>query len=180
MGTPIGSASVALSSLNAAGASRINRQAAPRVPEEEVANAVRRDQAPPVRVGFGENTLSPQGAALRTLDSNLEAAEAIVATVGELRERARVVQAEQAAEAPGPRPPERPEEARRLETLRPEADPAVRNFLPESPAAVSVTPPAAPAPPAADGAAPVRPAETAPAPNSSVPGNNVNRIDILA
>lgn len=129
MGLSIGSASIAVSSLSSASASRVNRQAAPAVSVEEDVRLVQEPETPPIRAGFGENTLSPQGAALAALDSNLEAAEDIVPTVEELRERSRVIQAERVTEGPIRRPAERSDELRRVESVRPEPDAAVQNFV---------------------------------------------------
>lgn len=57
----------------------------------------RKEEAAEVRVGFGNGTLSPSGAALRTVNSNLAAARKFVPSVEELREVARQRAAEQAA-----------------------------------------------------------------------------------
>ncbi len=129
MGLSIGPASSALAPLNASGINRPPRSDAPRASEGDEARLVQESEAPPVQVGFGENSLSPSGAALETLDSNLAVARELVPTVAELRERARVVQAERRAAAPTPRPVERPEGLRRRESVRPEPDAAVQNFV---------------------------------------------------
>lgn len=50
-----------------------------------------------IRAGFGDGTLSPSGAALRTVNSNLAAARRYVPSVEELRESARERAAERAA-----------------------------------------------------------------------------------
>jgi hypothetical protein len=57
----------------------------------------RRDDPAEVRAGFGDGTLSPSGAALRTVNSNLAVARRLVPSVEELREAARQRAAEQAA-----------------------------------------------------------------------------------
>ncbi len=57
----------------------------------------RKDEAVEIRAGFGDGTLSPSGAALRTVNSNLAVARRLVPSVEELREAARQRAAEQAA-----------------------------------------------------------------------------------
>jgi len=106
-----------------------------------------RPEEPEIRAGFGENTLSPSGAALKTLDSNLEAAARLVPTVQELRDRARVTQA-QRGEAIQARA-NQTQEFRRLESLRPAPNAAARNFVTEPEPATPTAPAVAP-PPAAD------------------------------
>lgn len=51
--------------------------------------APRRDTADDMRVGFGENTMSPSTAALRTISVNMERARSIVPSVEQLREEFR-------------------------------------------------------------------------------------------
>lgn len=51
--------------------------------------APRRDTADEIRVGFGENTMSPSAAALRTISVNMERARRIVPSVEQLREEFR-------------------------------------------------------------------------------------------
>jgi hypothetical protein len=131
MGLSIGSASIAASAAGASGINRSSRLGAPR-PSGEEANLVPQAEAPPVQAGFGENTLSPSSAALQTLDQNLAVAEELVPTMEELRERAVVLQAERIAAAPASRPPEQQAELRRRESVRPEPDPAVQNFVRDS------------------------------------------------
>ncbi len=146
MGINIGAAARAVSALPPANRpDRTPVRPDPRV--QERTDIVQRPEEPEIRAGFGENTLSPSAAALETLDSNLEAAERIVPTVQELRERSRVTQAarpdtiESRATAPAP-------DVRRLETVRPEPSAAVRNFV-EDTNPVQVRPPAE-TPPAED------------------------------
>lgn len=131
MGLSIGQASIAISTASTASANRPQRPEVTPNARVEERPIVERTDRPRPQVGFGENTLSPLSAALETIDSNLEAVEDVVPTVEELRERARVAQAEQRAELLEDRPVERPEELRRRETVRPESDPAVRNFITE-------------------------------------------------
>ena len=131
MGLDIGATARAISSLAPVGFSRPERLGAPRdARTDDAAQLGRQEEDVEIRVGFGENTLSPSGAALRTLEGNLEAALQLVPTVQELRERARVNQAvrTEAIEART----ERSSEVRRLETVRPEPSAAVRNFLQDS------------------------------------------------
>lgn len=166
MGLSIGRASIAISTASTAGVNRPQRpEVTPNARVEEQPIVERTERARP-RVGFGENTLSPLSAALETIDSNLEAVADVVPTVEELRERARVVQSEQRAEALENRPVERPEELRRRETVRPESDPAVQNFVAEREA----TPPdtrLAPAE-APDTLGPIEDVRPAPDPNSRI------------
>lgn len=98
---------------------------------DDAVTLVPRPELPEIRAGFGENTLSPSGAALTTVNSNLEAAERLIPTVEELRERARVNRAERAEAAAASRETGRTEDLRRRELVRPAPDPAVRNFAPE-------------------------------------------------
>lgn len=139
MGINIGSTSRAIVSLASTGAARLNRAVASTPPTEKPGQLVKREEAPEIRAGFGENTLSVSGAALKTIDSNLKAAKQLVPTSEELRERARVAQArreEAIASAVAPTlAPEAtandttPVELPRRELVRPEANPAVRNFV---------------------------------------------------
>src|SRR5690606_21282546 len=99
---------------------------------------VRPEEAPEISAGFGKNTLSPSGAALKTLDSNLEAAQELVPTVQELRDRARAAQTERAVELEARAEAARATDLRRRESVRPEPNPAARFFVQESD-----TPPAA-------------------------------------
>jgi hypothetical protein len=132
MGLDIGSSVRAIASVVPASFSRPDRSAVSRDSRsEEAGQLVRRPEAPPIRAGFGENTLSPSGAALKTLDSNLEAALQLVPTVEELRERARVNQASRADAVDATSERERTGELRRLETLRPEPNASARNFVTE-------------------------------------------------
>lgn len=95
------------------------------------------DQAE-IRAGFGENTLSPSGAALRTISRNLEAARRLVPSVEELQQAARQRAAEQAdtferaaqrgeEDRPGIGEPQPPREE---VSFRPEPAPQARNFPP--------------------------------------------------
>lgn len=95
---------------------------------EEAGRLVRPPEDPPVRAGFGENTLSPSSAALEALDTNLEVAGDLVPTVQELRERARVNQAARpgAIESGAAR---NQGDVRRLESVRPEPNVNARNFI---------------------------------------------------
>ena len=148
MGLDIGAAVRAVSAYPPA--SRPERASASREsrPGDRVELA-RRPEEPEIRAGFGENTLSPSGAALETLDSNLEAAARLVPTVQELRERARVTQAQrgEALEARS----NQVQEFRRLETLRPAPNSAARNFVADAglaPEPASTAPAVAPTLPA--------------------------------
>lgn len=127
MAINIGATSQATLSLASVGASRSVRGVASNVSDEKPGQLVREKEAPAVRAGFGEGTLSPSGAALKTLDANLRAAEQLVPTVEELRERARIAQARR-EEAVAAREAA-PVEFRQPERVRPEASPAVRNFF---------------------------------------------------
>ena len=130
MGLNIGAAARAVSALPPTGLNRPDRAAVPRDPEaDRRGDLVQRPEEPEIRAGFGENTLSPNGAALETLDSNLEVAGRLVPTVEELRQRAQVNQA-QRADAVETRTARTPD-VRRRETVRPEPNPAVRNFATE-------------------------------------------------
>ena len=127
MALNIGATSQATLSLASTGASRSVRGVASNQTAEKPGQLVRDKEAPDVRAGFGEGTLSPSGAALKTLNANLRAAEQLVPTVEELRERARVAQARR-EDAAAAREAE-PVEFRQPERVRPEASPAVRNFF---------------------------------------------------
>ncbi len=126
MAINIGATSQATLSLASVGASRSVRGVASNQTDEKPGQLVRKKEAPEIRAGFGEGTLSPSGAALKIVDANLRAAEQLVPTVEELRERARVAQARRdeaaAREA-------EPVEFRQPERVRPEASAAVRNFF---------------------------------------------------
>lgn len=125
MGVNIGAASRAISSLAPAGFIRPERAAVTTPEGEQPGQLIRREKPPEIRVGFGENTLSPSGAALRTLDRNLEAAGQLVPSVEELRARAREAQAlREAAQETA-----EPVEFRQPERVRPEPSPAARNFV---------------------------------------------------
>lgn len=127
MAINIGATSQATLSLASAGASRSIRGVASNLSAEKPGQLVREKEAPAIRAGFGEGTLSPSGAALKALDANLRAAEQLVPTVEELRERARVAQARR-EEAAATREA-KPVEFRQPERVRPEASVAVRNFF---------------------------------------------------
>lgn len=130
MGLDIGAAARAIAPLPPAGFTQRDRGRLPgETRGEEAGQLVRGPEEPEIRAGFGENTLSPPGAALETLDTNLEVAGQLVPTVEELRARARVNQAERADALAARAGQERPEEVRQRETLRPEPNPAARNFL---------------------------------------------------
>ena len=148
MGLPIGQASIAVSTAANTVANRTTRpDVQPAAPAEEARLVQREESSAPPAAGFGENTLSPLSAALETLDTNLEVAQEVVPTVEELRARARVAQAERQAQTAEPRPLERPDELRRRESVRPEPDPAVQNFVAEREPTTPNTrlaPPAAP------------------------------------
>lgn len=129
MGTSIGSTSRAITALPLARDLRAVRGVASDQSAEKPGQLVREKEAPEIRAGFGEGTLSPSGAALKTLDANLRNAEQLVPTVEELRERARIAQTRrEEATAAGEVPPI---EFRQPERVRPEASPAVRNFVQE-------------------------------------------------
>lgn len=175
MSLDIGGIASAIAALPPAGGYRPDRPAtfgdrggenAPRLIEEP--------EAPPVRVGFGENTLSPSGAALRTLDRNLEAASELVPTVQELRERARFNQAARPDAIESRTTPPRETEPRQPESVRPEPNPAAREFVaglgndaPDRPNDAAATPGSTPAP------------TEAPAPEAP-PGPQTRRLDLQA
>ena len=69
---------------------------------------------------------------METLDSNLAISRDLVPTVEELRERARVVQAERLAETPTRRLVEGANELRQRESVRPEPSAEVQNFVDQS------------------------------------------------
>lgn len=127
MAINIGATSQATLSLASAGASRSVRGVASNQTAEKPGQLVREKEAPAIRAGFGEGTLSPSGAALKTLDANLRAAKQLVPTVDELRDRARIAQARR-EDAVAAREAE-PVELRQPERVRPEASSAVRNFF---------------------------------------------------
>ncbi len=185
MGISIGSASFNVSTLSNGAANRNYPAASTRVSSGEAARLNQEANSQPVQVGFGENTLSTSGAALQAIDSNFEVAQEIVPTVQELRERSRVVQSELRQEAVRPRPVERPEELRRRESVRPEADPAVQNFVQDTGGVENIAPAAAPEAPV--GNAPSESATPTVATQRSdvaTPGTTVppaaNRIDFFA
>jgi hypothetical protein len=62
---------------------------------EELNPFSRADRVEVARAGFGEGTMSPSGAALQTLGTNLRTARRIVRTAQEIREEARARRAEQ-------------------------------------------------------------------------------------
>lgn len=124
MGVNIGAASRAITALAPAALSRPERSPVTTPDGEQPGQLIRREKPPEIRVGFGENTLSPSGAALRTLDTNLEAAGQLVPSVEELRARAREAQAlREAAQETA-----EPVEFRQPERVRPQPGPEVRNF----------------------------------------------------
>jgi hypothetical protein len=123
----IGATSQATLSLVSVGPSRSIRGVASNQFAEKPGQLVREKEVPAIRAGFGEGTLSPSGAALKTLDANLRAAKQLVPTVDELRDRARIAQARR-EDAVAVRELE-PVEFRQPERVRPEASPAVRNFF---------------------------------------------------
>ena len=90
------------------------------------------EEPQPVQAGFGDNTFSPQGAALATLDSNLAISRSLVPTVEELRERARVVQSERLEETPTRRLVDGSNDLRQRESVRPDPSPDVQNFVDQS------------------------------------------------
>lgn len=129
MGMSIGSASRAIASLAPAGLTRSGRAVASNPDAEKPGQLVRAEEVPEIRAGFGENTLSPSGAALKTIEANLKAARQLVPTAEELRERARAAQARREEAAAATETP--PVEFRQRELVRPEPNPAARNFLQE-------------------------------------------------
>ena len=99
----------------------------------------RAERIAPVAAGFGDNTLSAQGAALVTVDVNLRRARDIVPTVQEFDQASREVRREENFARAGNETPSAPaqeaatitpgaETTRRVERFRPEAAPQVRNF----------------------------------------------------
>lgn len=145
MGISIGSAVRAVAATLPVGPVRSQRSPASTVPDStQDARLVREPEAPPITAGFGENSLSPSGAALRTLDRNLKAARRLVPTVEQLRDQARFNQAQRAdaIESGAERDPAvevrterepareaRSEELRQRELVRPEPNSAARNFV---------------------------------------------------
>jgi len=129
MGTSIGSTSRTIAALPPARDLRSVRGVASNQSADKPGQLVREKEAPEIRAGFGEGTLSPSGAALKTLDANLRAAEQLVPTVEELRERARIAQARREETAAANEAA--PVEFRQPERVRPEASFAVRNFVRE-------------------------------------------------
>lgn len=97
-------------------------------PQEEASLIGGAHEPPPLRVGFGENTLSSFGAALRTLNGTLERAQDIVPTVEELREALRQRQAEQAARREDRANGREAAPEPKVELVRPDPSPQVRNF----------------------------------------------------
>lgn len=177
MGIGIGSTSRAIVSLTPVGITLPVRSVASSTSAEKPGQLVRPEEAPDVQVGFGENTLSPSGAALKTLDSNLKAAAKLVPTVAELRERARAAQAQaQREEAAANETP--PVDFRRRETVLPEPNPAVRNFFQDTPKPVDAAEASAPAPTAEapEEAAAVQPSRPQPQvqPQPTPPGTRLN------
>lgn len=153
MSLDIGGIASAIAALPPAGGYRPDRPTTPGGRGEDVPRLIEEPEAPPVRVGFGENTLSPSGAALRALDRNLEAASELVPTVQELRERARLNQAAR-PDAIAPRADRPPDaEPRQPEFVRPEPNPSAREFVaglgndtPDRPNDAAATPAPADAP----------------------------------
>jgi hypothetical protein len=162
MGLSIGQTAASVAAATPVNLASANRRSTSS--EDDAAGRLGRPQGPEQ-----ERVLSVAGAALRTLDTNFEAARTIVPSLGELRENSRVeraVEAQQRAEdavATEEATPEAEVPAGRIESVRPEASPQVRNFAVDDSvtAAVSLTD-------RPEGAA-------GPAPQASTP----SRIDVL-
>ena len=110
-----------------------------------------REEREVVRVGFGKGTISPAGAALTTVDRNLEEARRVVPTVDELREEEAARRAELRAE-------QNQEPEREPQAFRPEPAPQARRFVEQNeeagpPAFPPRAAPEAPAPQATEAAA---------------------------
>ena len=118
------------------GQEAVNRTIAPDPQQQSGANgrSNRRDQVDTLQAGFGANTVSVPGLALRTVDRNLASAREAVPTVEELRESLRERQQEvrEAQRVASARPSPEAEEARGEEAqpvrFRPEPSPQVRGF----------------------------------------------------
>lgn len=127
----------------------------------------RRGDVVDIRAGFGDGTLSPSGAALRTVNSNLAAARRYVPSVEELRESARERAAERAAA--------QDEQA----VARAEAAPTVEAPAAEESRVVSFRP--EPAPQARAFEADATPADRTPAPSGpDVRDTATTRLDLFA
>lgn len=133
MGLSIGTSASALASIAPAPLPRPDRVGEPRDRLlEEPGRVLPREEAPELRAGFGENTLSLPGAALRTLDASRENSRELVETLRELRERARAIEADRPGASERAAEDERTGELRQRESVRPDPDPAVRNFVAEA------------------------------------------------
>lgn len=129
----------------------------------------RREQDEVLRAGFGANTVSVPGLALRTVDRNLASAREAVPSVEELRESLRerqqeVREAQRAAttQQPAPAGETNDEEAQPVR-VRPESSPRVRGFEQQEEARIA------------------REAAAAPQDGVTPPGFSANeRFDILA
>jgi hypothetical protein len=165
----------------------------------------RADRIAPVSAGFGDNTLSVQGAALVTVGTNLRRAREIVPTVQELSQASLDGRREQATaraeteiqglqgspgqEAGATVPRGTGAEAtRRIERFRPEAAPQVRSFTQPGEPASATRSTGAPAPDESDPAAVVpnteslqTPAAPRVGPGLTAPEGAVttNQLDIL-
>lgn len=172
MGVAIGQTPAALSRLDAATVRRRARAGEERLSGQ--AGSGQREE-PEVRAGFGAGTLSAQGAALKTVSTNLRRARELVPTVEELQAKAREAAAAAAAaeQARTQTAAERQDvrsadtaaqEPPTLVTALPKAEPQARRFAEENtpvptPAPVdtangdaNATAPASPASPSYDGA----------------------------
>jgi len=168
MGLSIGAASRAIAQIAPAGPIRPERYVAP-IREAEYRGQLVRPEAPPeVRAGFGENTLSPSSAALKTLDANLEAAARLVPSVEELRDRARAAQAERANAAASRAEADRSEGLRRRESVRPEPNPSARFFVQDTEE------------PTRAGVAPTEVDENSPEAEPPAPAPSGTRLDVQA
>lgn len=161
MGTSIGQTPAALARLDNF---TVRRRA--RAGEERLSGQTQggRSEEAEVRAGFGEGTLSAQGAALKTVSTNLRRARELVPSVEESQARARAAAAEAAARferqteqdaAEAPQNEREAAPAPTLVTARPPAEPRARFFAQEddntpvasfAPVATAVSGTEAPAP----------------------------------
>lgn len=105
----------------------------------EQARKRRAEQEDSFQAGFGEETLSPQGAALKTVSSNLERARDLVPTVEEALEGVREAAAEAAARLEAEQAARQAPETVDAPTIsaKPRAEPLARIFAQEKPRTAS-------------------------------------------
>ncbi len=149
-------------------------------PREPVRLGSRPEPELQIQAGFGEDTLSPSGAALKTLDANLDRARTLVPSMQELSEeyRARRAEQKQAREERTEAASAEPREVRAYREVQTRDAVELERPAPDIRAAAPPANTGVPEPPVEP---PANVAENPPAPPAPAPrgGMTPSRLDIL-